>query len=425
MMAENRIEAMHGKLCVIMDDGSIMLEPQVDVDALHHPSHEYCQVEKNGKYGYIDMNGELVIPFQYDQAFPFSENGLAFVVGENGLGGYIDSNNEFIIEPIYDSGSMFKFGFAAVSKDGEYIYIRKNGSKAINHTFQYAGGFSECGLAKVVEFNGKHSLMSTTSSVVLRLKEGCELLEFKEDSRITKFRCNGKEALINAAGDIITGFYDEIIISPYARLHPFSRDGLWGYMDVSGNEIIPAVYKEASEFTEDKTAFVKTFHPFTENNCWEFHINEKDEIIDEETIESNQRHHTERFTRIHRFKKRLALAEKKENGSSEKVTESPTEPSGEMNDSPQPYDDDEIDDTIYDQEERDYEVEIFLYDKDEKAVKEFIEDECDGLKVLNRGNGYVKLLWTLVDWEERADIENVLYYALEGGEIGYYNCRKV
>src|SRR5699024_6981391 len=172
MKKENLIKAKYGKVCVVTNSGRIVIEPKVDVDSLYYPSHGLCQVEKNGNHGYINEAGELVIPFKYEKASPFSENGLAFVVCENGLGGYIDKDDQFVIDPIYDSGSTFKFGFAAVSINEEYKYIYNNGSKAINNTFKYAGGFSDCGLAKVVEFDGRHSLMDTTSQVVLNLKKG-------------------------------------------------------------------------------------------------------------------------------------------------------------------------------------------------------------------------------------------------------------
>lgn len=317
MNKEDKIEANHGSVCIINCNGSILIKPKEDVDTLYYPSHGLCQVKKDGKYGYIEETGELVIPFKYERAFPFSENGLAFVVCENGLGGYIDQHGELVIEPIYESGSSFKFGFAAVSKNGKYIYIYKNGNKAINNTFKYASGFSECGLAKIQEFDGRQGLMDTTSRPILMLKKGCELAEFKEDSRITKFTKNGKEALINASGEIITGLaYDRVIISPYYRLNPFLRNGLWGYIDDKGDEVIPNIYTEASEFTEDftkdKVAFVKAFHPLVENNIREFYINEKDEIIDTSLIESKKKRLTQRFSQVTRSKRGLALAVKNE-----------------------------------------------------------------------------------------------------------------
>lgn len=302
------IRVDNDKACLISSNGDILLEPQLNLDILHYPSHGMCQVKKDGKYGYINMKGRMVIPFKYKKAYPFSENGLAFVVNDDDLGGYIDQYGEFVIPPIYESGSSFKFGFAAVSKNGKYKYIYKNGMKAINNTFKYAGGFSETGLAKVETYEEKQSLMDTRSQVVLQLKEGCGLFEFKSDARITKFRTNRREALIDAAGKIFTGFFEKVIISPYSTLNPFLRHGLWGYVDELGNEVIPNIYREVTEFNEDGISKVKAFHPLAENQLWEFYINKKDEIIDYEEIEEKNKIFEERFSHVNDFKKAMALA---------------------------------------------------------------------------------------------------------------------
>ena len=309
------IKAEKGIPCVIDYDGNVLLKPQVDVDTLHYPTNGFAVVGKNGKYGYINQYGVLEIPMKYKKAYPFAENGLAFVVCENGLGGYINRYGRFEIDPIYEVGSLFRFGMAAVAKYGEYKYIYKNGNQAIRTTFKYASGFSDCGLAKVVLHNGQHALMDTTSLEVLSLKKGAELEPFKDGSRITKFRKNDREALINAAGDIITGFYDRIIISPHNRLHPFLRNGLWGYLDNQGNEVIPNIYLEASEFTEfkqHKVASVKSYHPLAENSTVHLIINEKDEIIDRNLIEQEKQLLNEKFSKVNRFKGQLALAVKEE-----------------------------------------------------------------------------------------------------------------
>lgn len=45
-------------------------------------------VKKDGKYGYINEHNQIVIPFNYDDAFEFSE-GFA-VVQRYGKYGYVD-----------------------------------------------------------------------------------------------------------------------------------------------------------------------------------------------------------------------------------------------------------------------------------------------------------------------------------------------
>lgn len=431
------VKADNGDVCVITNEGHIVLEPQVTVDRLYHPSFDMCQVEKDGKYGYIDMNGKLVIPFQYDEAYPFSENGLAFVVTENGLGGYIDKTGKFIIKPQYDTGSMFKFGFAAVSKNGDYEYIYQNGMKAVNNTFKYAGGFSDCGLAKVVEFNGSESLMDTTSRVVLTLKKGNELVEFEEGSRVTKFRADdGREALINAAGKIFTGFFEKVIISPYAHLHPFLRNGLWGYVDNEGNEVIRPIYQEVSQFTADKVARVKAFHPLAENQAWEFYIDEQDEIVDSDVIERKKRRLSRRLSYVTPFKKALALAKKKavdesKTPSAETFTlqaeafvgellqlglvdeDKVDDLATELNDESENTDDENDEFDYY----RFYQVEIYFYNKDEIGIIEFIRDELGwDDEIIGIGQNYVTLHWAIENWESPEDIENAMYYVLRDYE---------
>lgn len=423
----------NGKLCLIDREGTILIEPEVDVDTIYFPSHGLCQVEKNGKFGYINMSGELVIPIKYKKADPFSENGLAFVVGETGLGGYINADDEYVIDPIYESGSTFKFGFAAVSKNGEYIYIYKNGNKAINNSFKYASGFSDCGLAKTEEFDGRQGLMDTTSRVVLTLKKGCELEEFLEGTRITKFRTNGREALINAAGEIITGFYDQIIISPNSRLHPFLRNGLWGYIDNRGVEAIPNIYKEASEFEEYKdykVASVKSYHPLAENNLVNLYINEKDEIIDNSLIEASKQHLYDKFSKVYRFQKALALAVKKEEGETEKSSSE-----GVKNMSEKHYHDelaenqhDEEYDEDYDKFDKGrlYEVRIYFKNMEKKNIYEFLSDELGaGTIVLEIKANYARILWPIDFWEDPADIENAMFYVLDDYRLGKYNYSQI
>ena len=86
----NMIKAEQGKPCLIDYNGNICLNPRITVDTLSYPANGLAVVGKNGKYGYINESGRLVIPMTFKKAYPFAENGLAFVVCENGLGGYIN-----------------------------------------------------------------------------------------------------------------------------------------------------------------------------------------------------------------------------------------------------------------------------------------------------------------------------------------------
>lgn len=412
------LKAKHGKVCIINTEGEIVIEPEIEVDTIYYPSNGLCQVGRDGKYGYIDENGKLVIPLKYKKASPFSENGLAFVVRKNGLGGYIDKHDNFVIHPIYESGSTFNFGFAAVSRNGEYIFIHEDGNKAVDHTFKYASGFATCGLAKIQEFDGRYGLMDATSMPVLMLKHGCELAEFKGDSKITKFRVNEREALINAQGEIITGLsYDKVIISPSSKLHQFLRNGLWGYIDDEGNEVIANIYKEISEFSEFNVAAVKSYHPLAENNLVDFYINDRDELIDNKLIEFiNQLLHY-RFSNVSRFKNGLALAVKKEE--TRDISEKRRKDENTRSCKIKADEDDSY-------EEKLHEVQINFHSMDKKDIYQFINRELRAeVRVLDVKDNYVKLLWPLQPQLESADIEHVLDDALDDGKVGEYNYDRI
>lgn len=279
--------------------------------------------------------------------------------------------------------------------------------------------------------------MDTVSRVVLRLKDGNKLIEFKEGSRITKFRTeDGREALINAAGKIFTGFFEKVVIAPYSRLHPFLRNGLWGYVDNEGNEVIRPIYKEVSQFTDDNVARVKAFHPLAENQAWEFYINEQDEIIDDELMERKKHRLSKRLSYVTPFKKALALATKKavdekEKSSTEAFTLQAEAFVSELV-QPDTAKEDNIQDVVTqssqeienneDENEEDitlrtYEVEIYFYNKDEVGIIEFIRNELGwDDEIIGLGQNYVTLLWIIEDWESPEDIENAMYYVLRDYE---------
>src|SRR5580700_6176502 len=54
-------------------------------------------VRNKGKYGFIDKNAKVVVPFVFDDAKIFSEGLAAVLVGD--WWGYIDEDGHFILQP--------------------------------------------------------------------------------------------------------------------------------------------------------------------------------------------------------------------------------------------------------------------------------------------------------------------------------------
>jgi WG containing repeat len=107
-------------------------------------------------WGYIDRSGKLVIKQQYSFADDFSE-GLAGVE-VNGKYGFIDAQGTMLIPPRFDlsrevrhpgrtvSSGRFVSGLACVRVEGLVGYINRKGEFVIRPQFTYAQDFSE-GLA--------------------------------------------------------------------------------------------------------------------------------------------------------------------------------------------------------------------------------------------------------------------------------------
>lgn len=95
---------------------------------------------------FLDKKGEVVIPFQYLDAAPFSE-GLAYFCTEENYG-FMDSEGNPVFLLDCDSVSSFSEGLAYFSTDGKYGFLNKRGEVVIEAVYDDADYFED-GLAEV------------------------------------------------------------------------------------------------------------------------------------------------------------------------------------------------------------------------------------------------------------------------------------
>lgn len=82
-------------------------------------------VEKDGKLGYVDLQGNLVIPFYFDEAFEFSE-GLAAALFQ-GHWGYIDTKGDIFMPFIFDAATPYSYGRAEVVYNSVTSKVNRKG----------------------------------------------------------------------------------------------------------------------------------------------------------------------------------------------------------------------------------------------------------------------------------------------------------
>jgi hypothetical protein len=124
----------------------------------------------NGKYGFVNRTGKLVISPAFEGAENFSE-GLA-KASQNGAWGFIDSTGNFVIAPQFRYAWSFSEGLANVEKDGKWGFIDRTGAFVIKPAFYFAGNFS-CGRAIISDQkNGitKYGVINRKGKVVIPLQ---------------------------------------------------------------------------------------------------------------------------------------------------------------------------------------------------------------------------------------------------------------
>lgn len=137
-------------------------------------SEGLAAVSIGSKWGYIGINGKVVIEPQFAWANSFSE-GLAAVTVQTDSGelkvGYIERTGKFVIKPQFSSVSPFAEGLAAVQVGGlkgKWGYIDRTGKFVIQPQFEdlllQAGQFSE-GLATVLTPTPKESAFGLTGFI--------------------------------------------------------------------------------------------------------------------------------------------------------------------------------------------------------------------------------------------------------------------
>lgn len=236
------------------------------------------RIEEDEKFGFIERNGDIIIPPNYDYAREFHE-GIAWVNNggsktiydcEGGQWGTINENGEIIIDINLELSELqgFSEGFAWI-KFGKNKYkdkwslIDKEGNLIgkDTHDFQKAHAFQN-GMA-IVEQNGKKGFLDKDGTLIIPPKydslsffeEGLAFVNIGAEEDYDGFLVGGKWGIINTNGayikdhvyDHVKGFFGEV-----AWVIKDLKDGKWGLINQEGTQIIDHDYDEVFSFYHEK-----------------------------------------------------------------------------------------------------------------------------------------------------------------------------
>jgi hypothetical protein len=243
-----------------------MLKPSAPVSPPRFP------IMQDGKGGYIDRSGNIVIQPQFEWTANFSE-GLG-LVEQNGHWGYIDVKGKIVIQPSFDEASLFHDGRAKVKVNDKYGFIDPSGKMVISAEYDDASDFSE-NMASVMKcteekrctwmtFNftwgsytfpsgGEHSYIDPGGgNAIPSAGKFTSLLSFHEG--LAAVSDNNKYGYINSHGALTIQLQFDSAGNFSGGLASVKKGDQWGYVGNNGKMAIPPQFDEADIFSDGLAA---------------------------------------------------------------------------------------------------------------------------------------------------------------------------
>lgn len=224
-------------------------------------------VKRENKYSFVEkklLNGSLMgfadlgnyddpDDIEYDDVI-FTHTDDYGIVRLGDRFGYIDDEGNEVIPLIYEGATIFEEGYASVQFDGKWGIIDKDGNVTVRFEYRKLGSIMN---GVTVAQKGKKWGMINS--------RGTDIIPF-EYKYLTHFNDNemalakkGKDwGVINVNGKTVIPFdyeYDEQYVSLMDLTDGYlwiKRDNKWGTIDFSGKVIIPFEYDQIHSFDGDE-----------------------------------------------------------------------------------------------------------------------------------------------------------------------------
>ena len=267
-------------------DGDVINENQVeqyrtDYKRKHSEfSWSEYKDEFTGKYGFVDRDGNIIIPPQFEDADIFADDlAMVFI---NGNGKLINRKGQLVSSEQYENGYSFANppgAYFIQSTNGNTCVIDKTGEILLEPVYE----FVITGIDMLNFDMGKYLIVDDDeyypdNNVCYHDLYGKPILVFDgwksdvSDEGIITVKKDEKYYFYDTKGNMIKEFeYDDVtpVVNGFAKV---KKDGNYGFVNADGIEVIPCIYKDAEFFDENGLARVSEYE--YKSNGW-FIINEK------------------------------------------------------------------------------------------------------------------------------------------------------
>jgi hypothetical protein len=211
----------------------------------------------NDKWGYaMDYEGcstEQIIAPRFDIAEKFGNNGLAKVKG-GGKWGYINLKGEEVIPLRFDEVGDFSYGLAPVKSNSKWGYINAEGQAAVPSSFDAVSGGWRDGLSAVL-IGKKWGYIDLKGETVIA-PEFDQAMEFMNG--LAKVEVGGKWGAVDTHGKVVIPLdFDVILSTSDSGLLLVARNRKYGYFDAKGVEIIPPLMIKPVQVRRDGSGAIQ------------------------------------------------------------------------------------------------------------------------------------------------------------------------
>jgi hypothetical protein len=236
----NQFGVLERKYGVIDKNNKILMPFKFD-NILECYKVDLVIITLNKKNGLIDLNTNEITPIKYDHIWSFAEGFARVTI--NKKSGYINLKGIEITKIRYDVSFDFINGIARVMINNKWGYINSDGEEIIPLKYDDINEFNE-GLS-VVKLNNKYGYIDQNGINIIPLKYDYAL-DFKDG--LSSINIEGLWALINKQGKLLTQFKYDSIWGVKEDVLMVKLNDKYGFLDRNGKELTPIEFTEAENF---------------------------------------------------------------------------------------------------------------------------------------------------------------------------------
>ena len=211
------------------------------------------------KYGFMNKDGELVIPYQFKQAGTSSFHNGVCRAAVNGKTVMINDKGEVVFSSSHGSVQRLNAGLMGVATKPNrkgWGFVNMKDELVVPGIYDYVSSFNMDSVA-VIEKDGLQGLINTKGEILIEMKYETIYCDYTEDGYICGVLPSAEPtSLLKAKKDYYNINFEIIDMQGYTlmgadnqKLIPFmTSDAKRGYMNRNYEVVIPGKYKKGTSF---------------------------------------------------------------------------------------------------------------------------------------------------------------------------------